>query len=290
MNKEKTIKLNSPAKINLFLDVLNKRQDGYHDIKTVFERINLFDEIELALTPDGVIKIFCSHPDVPLDSSNLCYKAAQLLQQDFMIADGVEITIKKNIPVASGLGGGSSNAATVLMGLNQLWKLGLNKERLLHYAAKVGSDVSFFIWDKSFALGSGRGDKLENLPKVEKELWHILVIADEKMFAKDAYDKINLDLTKQGQDINILTLALQAGDLKKIRENLFNKLEITVEKSCKTISKVKRELEALGVKNPLVSGSGPAVYGLVDTRKEAENFKIQLDKKGLLHSFVVCTF
>lgn len=289
MRKEKTISLKCPAKLNLFLDVLEKRPDGYHDISTIYEKINLSDEIILTTRPDGLIKIFCSDPDVPLDSSNLCYKAAQVLQQDYMIPDGVDIEIKKHIPVASGLGGGSSDAAGVLIGLNKIWNLGLDQERILSYAAKVGSDVSFFVENKKFAIGSGRGEIIKGLNFNPKGLYHILVAIQDQLFAKDIYSDLSLGLTKEKGDINILPLALKSSDTKGIREGMYNALEKVVEKHCSAVIKVKKTLIDLGVKKPMVSGSGPAVFALTDSQQEAEKIVGQLSKEGKWRTYVVTT-
>ena len=152
------IRLSSPAKLNLFLKVLNKRPDGFHNISTVFERIDLSDEILLKLNPSGGIRIDCVHPQVPGGPKNLVYQAAKLLRDDFRVKEGVDIYIKKNIPVAAGLGGGSGNAATVLKGLNELWELRLSRPQLLSYARRLGSDVAFFfmivrgLWGQSVVI------------------------------------------------------------------------------------------------------------------------------------------
>src|SRR3989338_5787466 len=139
----KTLLLRSPAKLNLFLKVNRKRPDGYHDLTTLFERIDLCDDIRLAVNTAGRIRIFCRQPQVPKDSRNLAYRAARLLKDEFSLKEGVDITITKRIPVAAGLGGGSSNAATVLLGLNKLWGLSLPLWKLSSYGKKIGSDVPF---------------------------------------------------------------------------------------------------------------------------------------------------
>src|SRR6185436_451831 len=157
----KSITLQSPAKLNLYLKIVNKRPDGFHNLTTLFERIDLADEITLTSEASGRIRVSCDHPQVPTGPKNLVYKAAALLKQDFGIKQGVHITICKNIPVAAGLAGGSSNAATVLQGLNKLWNLKLTKTRLAAYAARIGSDVAFFLYDCSWALGTGRGEVIE---------------------------------------------------------------------------------------------------------------------------------
>ena len=132
----------SPAKLNLVLDVLGKRPDGFHELRTIFERISLADQITLTRNKTNKISIRCAHPHVPLSQRNLALKAAMMLSRDFSILEGLDINIIKNIPVAAGLAGGSSNAAAVLLGLNRLWQIGLNNAQLVNYAACLGSDVA----------------------------------------------------------------------------------------------------------------------------------------------------
>ena len=144
----------SPAKLNLVLDVLKKRPDGFHELRTIFERISLADRIILTRHTEGKIRVRCDHPHVPQDSRNLAFKAAALLKEKFSIKEGIDINIIKNIPVAAGLAGGSSNAAAVLAGLNRWWSLGLVTKELAGCAQCLGSDVAFFLYDTPFALSA----------------------------------------------------------------------------------------------------------------------------------------
>ena len=172
-----TLSLVSPAKLNLFLKVINKRPDGYHNIQTLFERIDLCDEIRLfpIATDEIIVSSDCLH--IPLDQRNLAYKAADLLRTSQGIKQGIKIEIDKHIPVGAGLGGGSSNAAAVLCGLNTLFRLKLDRKTLLSYANRLGSDVAFFILNKRFAIGTGRGGDLKPvfMPKTLK-WWHLLFV------------------------------------------------------------------------------------------------------------------
>ncbi len=189
-----SLRLNSPAKINLFLNVLFKRKDGYHEINTLFERISLFDELTLIPSRSG-IKIITRSKNLPRGPGNICYRAAKLLKNRFKIKKGVLIKIKKRIPIAAGLGGGSSNGASVLLGLNRLWKLGLSKEELLRAGARLGSDVPFFILETPFALGRGRGEILRKIRRPGKKIWHCLVKPPFSISTKAAYknfEKIQL--------------------------------------------------------------------------------------------------
>jgi len=283
------INLKSPAKLNLYLKIINKRKDGYHNIETIFERIDLCDEIQLKKRQDNKVVISCTHPDVPCNSSNLTFKAARILKKDFPKACGIDIIIKKHIPVASGLGGGSSNAASVLLGLNRLWQLKLGQRRLLNYARKIGSDVPFFIKEKSFALGEGSGDRIRVLTKI-RPFWHILIVPKFKSYSKDVYRGLNLRLTKFKDNVNILIYALRTSNFNLLEKHVFNALEYRVLRNHPSISEIKERLKALGVRIYLLSGSGPAVFGLINSRKEGESIKARLKNYKGWRVFVVRTF
>lgn len=261
----KALKISSPAKLNLYLEVLCKRPDGYHAINTIFERISLSDEIVLKETDNGHIKIKSNAKDIPKDSRNLAYKAASLLKNDLRISKGIVIEIKKRIPAGAGLGGGSSNGASVLLGLNRLWNLKLNKQKLLAYAAQLGSDAAFFISGCSFGLGNGRGEKIKPLANFRKKLWHIVAVPEVKVSTKKIYeefDKAKIS-TDEKKPINVDCL-----DKRGIGRILFNRLEEVTFRKYPEVKKLKEGLKAQGVKNVLMSGSGGAVFGIVNSRKE----------------------
>ncbi len=275
--------LNSYAKLNLYLEVKNRRKDNFHNIKTLFERISLADKIVLKSRPDKKIKIICDDPSVPKGSSNLCYRAAELLKEKFKINKGLDIQIIKRIPVGAGLGGGSSNAASVILGLNKLWRLGLRVKALAGLAGKIGSDVPFFVYDTSFAAACGRGEKIKPLNNLSKvKLWHILVVPRLNVSTPFIYRKWDeckeegKGLTTPGYNVNILILALFGlvaftGSKKRVLENnfLYNSLESVTANLYSQIKRVREELEEVGLKSILMSGSGPAVFGIIPSRKEA---------------------
>ena len=278
--------LRSPAKLNLYLKILRKRKDGYHNLKTIFERINLCDTIVLRLRRDGKIIIRCNNPRVPGGEKNIAFAAARLLQKSFKVKYGAEIEIRKRIPVGAGLGGGSSNAASVLLGLNKLWSLSLARRSLLALGEKLGSDVPFFIYEKPFAEGSGRGQKIRLLPMLKKiRLWHVLAVPRVEVLTAEIYKKwdsnrrtpllLNIKkieragLTIPEYDVKILTSALKTGALTLLSQLLFNDLEKITLKAYPGAKKIKERLEDLGPKAILMSGSGPAVFAVVSSRKEA---------------------
>ena len=284
-----SICLKSPAKLNLFLKVKNKRKDGFHNIETIFERINLFDTIKLKVNSLNKIRVFCSHPDVPLGSSNLCFKAAKLLRDEFGKSLGVDIYLNKRIPVAAGLGGGSSNAAFVLLGLNKLWHLGLTKKELLEFGSYLGSDVAFFVSQESFALGKARGEKILPLKGISPK-WHILVIPPLKLKTFKVYEKLNLRLTKKRVSVNILIHALRRSTIAPLGRLLMNDLEEAAAKVQPGILRLKNRLKEIGIEYPTLSGSGPAIFALANSKKQAQALKKSLQDKVRAKVLVVKTY
>jgi 4-diphosphocytidyl-2-C-methyl-D-erythritol kinase len=283
-----TLTLHSYAKINLYLEVLDKRDDNYHNIKTLFERVDLADKITLKSRPDKKISVTCNLSTVPQDSSNLVCRSAKLLQDTYNIDRGVDIKIIKHIPVGAGLGGGSSNGASTLLGLNKLWRLNLAKKELSVLAGKIGSDLPFFIYDTPFALGGSRGDEIKPLAGLSKiKLWHILVVprigvSTPLIYRKwDKYTK-TFGLTMPKYGVNIFNLALKKKDFRLIGEALFNSLQPVTARLYSQIGVVRQRLTQLGAKSILMSGSGPAVFGVVSSRKEALSLSRQLKKDNSL--------
>lgn len=283
----RSLTLRSPAKLNLYLKVIGKRPDGYHELKTIFERIDLCDDIRLSAEPSGRIRIVCDHPQVPKGSKNLVYKIAAMLKKDFGIKQGVEIRIRKRIPVAAGLAGGSSNAATVLSGLNRFWRLGLDRKGLVEYACKVGSDVAFFLYDCPWALGTGRGEVIRRLD-LKAKLWHVLVVPKVKMLTPKVYGAMNLKLTKFGDDVSILTRYLGQNDVRKVGSLLLNDLEAPIALLKPNLLKIKQSVRSLDVAGTAFSGSGPSIFSVVESKKKAEQIAAIL-KRRYSQVFVVST-
>ncbi|MDD5568190.1 MAG: 4-(cytidine 5'-diphospho)-2-C-methyl-D-erythritol kinase [Candidatus Omnitrophica bacterium] len=274
--------IKSYAKVNLFLKVLNKRPDNYHNIRTLFERISLCDKITIRNRADRLIKIACNHPGVPVDESNLCFKAAKLLRDKFGIEKGLDIEISKRIPVGAGLGGGSSNAASVLLALNRLWKLKLGREKLAKFAAKIGSDVAFFVYEAPFAVGQGRGEKIRVLRNPEKiKLWHVLVAPATRVSTPLIYRKFDelCGLTKPDANVKILPSILVGRFLASQPGFLSNSLEQVTLKLYPEVRQIKETLCAYGAKNILMSGSGSAVFAVVSSGRKAAALVKRIKKK-----------
>lgn len=309
-----SIVLSSPAKLNLYLKVLNKRTDGFHNIATVFERISLCDELYFRSNQSGNIRVVCDHPHVPTGAKNLVYKAARLFQEEFGICRGVQIRIKKRIPVAAGLAGGSSNAATALLGLNKVWRLNLTHSQLLFYARRLGSDVSFFLHDYRWALGTERGDKIEQLD-IPGSLWHIIVVPRIKMYSWKIYGSLQLPtgrtrraaeggsggedgalpamggmnmLTKKSDDVTIFIHHLRNNNILEMEKRMVNDLDGSIIHLCRRLEKVKQRLKSLGAQGVMISGSGPAVFGIAPTQKDAQRMKSVLSRR-FSRVFVVST-
>ncbi len=263
----KEVKIFSPAKINLFLNVLHKREDAYHEIETVLQVIDIYDEVTLRDREKG-IKIICPEEGVPRGKGNLAYRAAEIILRETELDRGVEIEIKKEIPIAAGLGGGSSNAAAVLVGLKELWNLrSLTKERLQGLAKGLGMDVPFFI-KGGRALGKGRGEELTPL-RAGKSFWLTLIVPGFKVSTAWVYQSLNLDLTRKRKSLKIIINDLKTRSGTDWSSILYNRLEEVTERKYPCVGRIKESLRALGGV-ALMSGSGPAVFGIFPGRREAE--------------------
>ena len=284
----RSLKFLSPAKLNLSLKVLGKRPDGYHQLKTIFERIDLCDEITLRANNAGQIRILSSHASLPKGPKNLMYQAAHMLKEKYAVRQGVDIRIQKRIPIAAGLGGGSSNAATVLKGLNQLWRLSVPFSQLVQYGAAVGSDVPFFLYDGSWAIGTGRGEQIKKL-LIATRLWHVLVVPRLRMYTKDVFRALNLKLTNFNDDVNILLPYLRKSDVGKVGEFLSNDLETPILQLRPHLLSLKEKLKNLNTLGVCFSGSGPSIFAIVRTQQQATMIRRQLIQR-YRQVFVVRTF
>lgn len=281
------LKLSSPAKLNLALQVVGRRPDGFHDLRTVFERISLSDTLTFRPVKEG-LRITCDHPGVPCDERNLVHRAASLIHEGEGVRRGVWIDIRKRIPVAAGLAGGSSNAATTILGLNRLWRLKLSKSRMMAYARQVGSDVAFFIHDRPFALGTGRGDRIRALD-VPGKFWHVLITPRLPLLTRDvygAYDtrvvrivlpagspaerRIPARLTKRSDNVTMLISSLKKSDIAGVQRSLFNDLEGPIGLLRPELLKLKRKLKDFQPQGVCFSGSGPSIFALTRDRAEAD--------------------
>lgn len=261
-----SVSLPAYAKVNLFLSVLGKRPDGTHELLTLFERVRLADEVTVRRLPGGRIQFRCESPEVPRDSTNLAVRAAELFREVSGGSDGVEITLIKKIPTGAGMGGGSSDAAAVLMALQRLSGGAAAADQLMSCARSLGSDVPFFLADRSFGIGRGRGDEIEPVP-LGARLWHLLVTPDFPISTKEIYSVL---VPPAGNpEIAPIQKALADQRLSQVRALLYNALEPAVERLYPAIRRVKLELESAGVEKSMVSGSGSTVFALCDSEAQA---------------------
>lgn len=263
----KSIKLIAPAKVNLFLKVLNKRKDSYHNILTIFERISLCDKIRISTTSKGIVvysnKFITRNP-----KENLAYKAAKLILNQTNIKAGVKIEIEKNIPIGGGLGGGSSDAAQVLIGINRLLNLKFNRKVLMKLASQLGADVPFFILDTPFAVGRSRGDRLKVMDS-KKRFWHLLLYPGFGLSTKAVYDAFDFALTRRPRNVKIRFPSTCSMDFDAVESMLYNDLEDIAKKKKDIIGKIIKRLAFCLGKKTILSGSGPSLFCLYRTRKEA---------------------
>ena len=282
-----SITLKSRAKINLSIDVLGKRQDGYHLVEMIMQTIDLYDLIEINEKDNDQITIKSTSDEIPLDCNNLVYKAANLIKKTFNINKGVEIHIKKNIPVAAGMAGGSSNAAAVLVGLNKLWNLNLSNQQLEKIGLKLGADVPFCI-NGGAVLASGIGEELTPIKGLTKDVCILVCKPDLFVSTKEVYECIDSKDIDKRPNNKFLIECLKNEDTRQLAENMFNVLEgVTMDKHpvIQQIKDIMTNNRALGA---MMSGSGPTVFGLYENREDAVKCKVILEKQFKQTFVVAC--
>ena len=278
------ISLKAPAKINLFLEILGKRDDGYHEIETVMQEIDLVDNLQFEEIQEGV-RLNCNDKNIPSDENNLVCKAANLILNECGIRKGVLISLEKNIPVGAGLGGGSSDAAATLKALNLLWKIGLNDAELMEFAAKLGSDIPFFIKGKT-ALCSGRGEKITPI-EVKSEMNYLVIFPHINISTATIYRNLKIDLTKKIIDVSFFLNALKHPKVAGISKLLFNRLEEVVFTTYPDLLDVKKALDHFDFCGLSVSGSGSAFFGLCKDKQQAEAIKSKIELSSIGNVFAV---
>jgi 4-diphosphocytidyl-2-C-methyl-D-erythritol kinase len=283
----KQLHLNAYAKINLTLDVLGDRPDGYHDIETVLHTVELHDSIVLRENGEG-ITIRCASPDVPAVTQNIVYRAAQLLKETFQIPRGVEVELTKCIPIAAGLGGGSSDAAVTLLGLAQMWKLRLDERRLRDLAGKIGSDVPFFLIGGA-ALAMGRGERIRALPPLPTT-WVVLVRPQIQVPTEWAYRVLDHGALRRRPNTQAVVRALEAEDAAAVGRHLCNVFEDVVTAHYPIVGAIRERMAAGGPLGISLSGTGPVMFALVGTETAAREIAATLGAIPDLDVFVTRTF
>ncbi|MFQ5952325.1 MAG: 4-(cytidine 5'-diphospho)-2-C-methyl-D-erythritol kinase [Candidatus Omnitrophota bacterium] len=262
----------APAKINLYLRVLSKREDGYHEIETLFERVSIFDNISIEPTTSSTT-ITCDNPNVPTDDDSLMARTIAAFLEEAGTDLHFQINLEKKIPISSGMGGGSSDAASLLKGMNALAGSPLDGDTLLRVAGKLGADVPFFIADSRFAYGKGRGDVISRVES-PLEIWHVLVTPPFEARTRDIYNKVSaFSLTKDEGVDRIFSAFLNGKDISAISENLCNDLQEIALENFPILEEVFSALKKEGAKGVLLSGSGPTVFGIFDREKAEKGGK-----------------
>ncbi|MGA1841986.1 MAG: 4-(cytidine 5'-diphospho)-2-C-methyl-D-erythritol kinase [bacterium] len=260
------IKINAPAKINLALKVVCRREDGYHNIETLFQTIDLYDELYLSPIDSGVL-LSMDRKDLDMGEKNLIHKAATRLLEFLSFPGGVKIHLNKRIPIGAGLGGGSSDAAATLMGIVKLYEFSISERDIHSIASSLGADVPFFL-NGPTAFGYGIGDIIEPSPPLPP-FWIVLVKPNFSISTAWAYQKYDSRLTKSVNKIKIIKSAIEGANYQEIGKSLFNDLESVCFPKYPVLAEIKRELLSLGSCGALMSGSGASVFGLFSEQKPA---------------------
>ena len=264
-------KLRAYGKINLGLDVLRKREDGYHDVRMIMQTVGLYDQIDLFFRQASGIQIETNLPYLPVNENNLVYKAAQMLMEEFQVTNGVFIRLRKMIPVAAGMAGGSSDAAAVLVGINKMFHLGLSMEELMERGVKIGANVPYCIM-RGTALSEGIGEKLTALPPMP-QCQVLLAKPAISVSTKYVYENLCANSLKPQQhpDIDGMIEAIGEGNLLEVSKHLGNVLELVTARKYPVIEEIKNVMRRHGALGALMSGSGPTVFGLFDNPKAASS-------------------
>ena len=274
----KSIELKSRAKINLSIDVLGKREDGYHLVEMIMQTIDLYDIINITENDIDEININSNSLDIPLNKNNIVYKAAEVLKERFNIKSGLNIFIQKNIPVAAGMAGGSCNAAAVLVGLNKLWNLKLSEKQLQEIGLALGADVPFCISGNA-ALAQGIGEELTYIKGLPKDTSILICKPNLFVSTKDVYQGLDLDNIKDRPDNKLLIKCLEEGNIKVLSENMVNVLESVTSKMHEEILDIEKIMLDNNALGSMMSGSGPTVFGLFEKEEDAIKGKEKLLKK-----------
>src|SRR5919199_1834419 len=282
----------APAKINLYLEILGDRPDGYHELAMILQSIDLADQIDLRPISTDTIRIHCDHPQVPQDNSNLAYRAVELMAQQFPDVfarlGGVEITIKKHIPVAAGLAGGSTDAAAVLVGIDMMWQLGLTQPELQDLAAQLGSDVPFCLAGGT-AIATGRGEQLSSLPAIDS--LYVVLAKDRNLMISTAWayqtyrsqfghsyvqDTESLESRAHRVHSGPMVNAIRHKNGSQIGQLLHNDLEKVVLPTTPQVSQLREAFQSSGALGTMMSGSGPTVFALCESETHAHEIQEQV--------------
>ena len=273
------MRLRAMAKINLGLDVIRKREDGYHEVRMIMQTIRMYDVLDIRKKQNPGISLSTNLPYVPSDERNLVYKAAKLLMDEFDIKEGLSMRLSKSIPVAAGMAGGSSDAAAAFVGVNRLFRLGLSQEELMERAVRIGADVPYCIM-RGTALAEGIGEKLTPLSAMP-EGYVLIGKPGINVSTKTAYENLKLDAIERRPDIDGMIRDIQNKDLYSMTEKMVNVFEPGLMEKYPVIGEIRDFMEERGALKAMMSGSGPTVFGIFDSKEKMNATAAALRKTGL---------
>ncbi|EEG72499.1 4-(cytidine 5'-diphospho)-2-C-methyl-D-erythritol kinase [[Clostridium] hylemonae] len=272
------LELKALAKVNLGLDVLGRRSSGYHDVRMVMQTVYLYDQVIMEKKKKPGIEVETNLYFLPVNENNLAYKAAKLLMDEFKIKEGIKITLKKHIPVAAGMAGGSSNAAAVLYGMNRMFSLKLSEEELMERGVALGADVPYCIM-RGTVLAEGIGEVLTPLAPMPK--CHILIAKPPiSVSTKFVYDELDSHEITKHPDIDGIIAGLNGQDLARIAGSLGNVLEEVTVREYPVIEQIKNTMKEQGALNAIMSGSGPTVFGIFEEKSRAREAGRKIKETG----------
>ena len=272
------MRLQAFAKINLGLDVLGKREDGYHEVRMIMQTIRMYDQLDIRKSVEPGIHLTTNKKYIPVDENNLVWRAAKLMMDTCGIMEGVSIHLHKVIPVAAGMAGGSSDAAATLVGMNRLFHCGLSKEKLMELGVQIGADVPYCVL-RGTALAEGIGEKLTVLPPMP-DCWILIGKPGISVSTKYVYTTLDLNTNTVHPDIDGMKKALEDGNLYGITERMGNVLQDVTIPAYPEVERIKEQMKTLGAVNAMMSGSGPTVFGIFDNEEKAQEACQKLRESG----------
>jgi len=282
------IELQAYGKVNLGLDVLRRRPDGYHEVKMIMQTVKLHDTLTFETVDEDVIVLSTNADELPVNEDNLVYKACRMLKQEYQITRGIRVFLQKELPVAAGMAGGSADAAAALIGMNKIFDLQIPKHKLMEYGVKLGADVPYCIM-KGTALSEGIGEKLTALAPMP-DCYILLAKPPIAVSTKMVYENLHANELEKHPDIDGMVMALEEQSLQGITERMENVLETVTEVRYPVIAEIKACMKECGAMNSLMSGSGPTVFGIFTEKESGESGRCdpqpEAGKAGICHTAI----
>jgi 4-diphosphocytidyl-2-C-methyl-D-erythritol kinase len=273
-----SIRLKARAKVNLGLDVLGKREDGYHEVRMVMQTVGIYDRLILTKIPEDEIRIVSNLSFLPVNENNLIYKAAKLLQDEYHFEGGVQIDLNKFIPVAAGMAGGSTDAASTMFGINRLFELGMSQDRMMELGVRLGADVPYCVM-RGTALAEGIGEKLTRLSPMP-HCWMLVAKPPINVSTKLVYESLDMDGVNKHPDIDGIIHAIEQKNIAAVAAKMENVLEQVTIPLYPVIDTIKKDMMKHGAINAMMSGSGPTVFGIFPDERTALQCQLFLKQKG----------